>query len=137
MFSELTFDGDREDRPSLVVRLHRTDAEPPRMFVVGEVDALSALQLQDAVEDVLRDLRPGRIEIDVEGVTFLDSAGISALVQCHAQADQLGCRLRLANPQRSVYRVLQICGLLDHFGLTSPQAEDASEQRCRSVGSAD
>jgi anti-anti-sigma factor len=94
------------------------------MFVFGEVDALSAGQLHEAVVDVLRDQRPSCIEMDVHGVTFLDSDGIRALVLCHADAQQMNCEIRLAKLQPAVYRVLQITGLLEHFGLTEPPPAD-------------
>jgi anti-anti-sigma factor len=94
------------------------------MFVFGEVDALTAGQLQKAVVDVLRDQRPGCIEMDLHGVTFLDSVGIRALVLCQADAQQVDCQIRLTKPQPVVYRVLQITGLLEHFGLTEPPPAD-------------
>jgi anti-sigma B factor antagonist len=96
------------------------DHEPPRMVVFGEVDAATADQLQNAVIDVLRRHRPPRIDMDVRGITFLGAAGISALVQCQADARQLECRIRLIGTPPVVYRVLQITGLLEHFGVPGP-----------------
>jgi anti-anti-sigma factor len=118
MYIERLFDEQSGDQPSLLVDLHCSDTEPPRMFVFGEVDALSAGHLHKAVVDVLRDQRPRRIEMDLHGVSFLDSAGIHALVRCQADAQRVDCQITLTNPQPVVYRVLQITGLLEHFGLT-------------------
>jgi anti-sigma B factor antagonist len=124
MCSEHLFDAQSGSQPSLLVHLGCSDAGPPRMFVFGEVDAVSAGRLQEAVVDVLRDERPSCIEMDLHGVTFLDSAGIWALVQCQADARQVDCRIRLTKPQPVIYRVLQITGLLEHFGLTEPSPAD-------------
>jgi anti-sigma B factor antagonist len=124
MYTEHLFDSPPVDQRSLLVDLHCSDSEPPRMFVFGEVDALTAGQLQKAVVDVLRDQRPGGIEMDLHGVTFLDSVGIRALVLCQSDARQVDCQITLTNPQASVYRVLQITGLLEHFGLTEPPPAD-------------
>jgi len=124
MYSEQLFDSQSGSRPTMLVDLDCSDAGPPRMFVFGDVDALSAGQLQEAVVEVLRDQRPSCIEMDVHGVTFLDSAGIRALVQCQADARQVDCQIRLTKPQREVYRVLQITGLLEHLGLTEPPPAD-------------
>ena len=88
------------------------------MLVFGELDAVTAGQLQKAVVDVVRDRRPTCLEMDLHGVSFLDSAGIRALVLCHADAQQMDCQIRLTKPQPVVCRVLQITGLLEHFGLT-------------------
>jgi anti-sigma B factor antagonist len=121
---DLTFNAPAGDQPSLLVDLHCSDTEPPRMLVFGEVDALSAGHLHKAVVEVLRDQRPRRIEMDLHGVSFLDSAGIHALVLCQADARQLDCQITLTKPQPIVYRVLQVTGLLEHFGLTEPPPAD-------------
>jgi anti-sigma B factor antagonist len=93
------------------------DAQAVRIAVVGELDALGARPLQRAILDALRRHRPLSITIDLEGVTFLDTAGINTLVQSRADAGQLGCRLRLSNPRPVVYRVLHMVGLLAPFGV--------------------
>jgi anti-sigma B factor antagonist len=89
-------------------------------------DALTVGRLQKAVVDVLRRQRPSCIEMDLHGVTFLDSVGIRALVHCQSDARQVDCRITLTNPQPVVYRVLQITGLLEHFGLTTPPPSNAA-----------
>ena len=94
-----------------------TDARDVRIAVTGELDALGARPLQQAILDALRRHRPHHITIDLNGVPFLDTAGINTLIQSHADARQLHCQLRLSNPQPSVYRVLHIVGLLTPFGL--------------------
>jgi anti-anti-sigma factor len=94
------------------------------MLVFGELDAVTAGQLQKAVVDLLREQRPHCIQLDLHGVSFLDSAGIRALLLCQADAHQADCQIRLTKPQPGVYRVLQITGLLDHFGLTEPPPAD-------------
>jgi len=126
MYSDLSSDAQPANQPSLLVDLHCSDTEFPRMFVFGEVDDLTAGQLHTAVGDVLRDQRPRRIEMDLHGVSFLDSAGIHALVLCQADAQQVDCQITLTRPQRLVYRVLQVTGLLEHFGLTTPPPSNAT-----------
>jgi anti-anti-sigma factor len=124
MYSERSFDLPTEDQPWLLVELQGSGSVPPRMVVSGEIDALTAAQLQKAVVDVLRHQRPAGIEMDLSGVTFLDSAGIRALVLCQADARQVECQITLTNPQPIVYRTLQITGLLEHFGLAKSQPSD-------------
>jgi anti-anti-sigma factor len=87
------------------------------MSVSGELDALSADLLRTAVADVLRRHRPERIDMDLHGVTFLDSAGIRALLLCQSDAQRAGSRVTLSRARPGVHRVLEITGLLDHFGL--------------------
>jgi anti-sigma B factor antagonist len=116
---ERTFDAQLDHRFSLLLDLDGgRNPGVPRVVLSGEVDALNADQLRDAVVEVLSGHRPGHIEIDLDGVTFLDSAGIRALVGCHADAEQAECRLTVTAPRPAVYRVLEITGLLEHLGVT-------------------
>jgi anti-anti-sigma factor len=69
--------------------------------------------------------RPGRIELNLEQVTFIDSVGISALVSAAQLARVSGAELVIIRPGRFVYRQLWITGLLGLFG--SPEPWDADE----------
>ena len=84
----------------------------------GEIDASSAPQLHRTVVDALRLHRPSRIELDMSGVSFLDSSGLECLLLCHADARQLDCRLILTRPQPMTRRVLEITGLSERLGVT-------------------
>ena len=135
MYSEHVFYSQPEDQPTLLVDLHCSDTEPPRMYVFGELDTVNAGHLHKAVVDVLCHQRPSRIEMDLHGVTFLDAAGIRALVLCQADARQVDCQITLTQPQPVVYRVLEITGLLEHFGLTTPPPSNAAQAAGRPLAS--
>jgi anti-anti-sigma factor len=109
-----------DDQFSLVIEMPGTADAPPRIVVSGAVDRTAAKHLQRAVIEVLRRCCPRGVELDVAGVTYLDSAGISALLACQADARQLDCELTLRNTGPATYRQLQIAGLLEHFGLAKP-----------------
>ena len=125
MTFEPVFDFPLVDQPSVLIELdHGSDMNTPRMAVFGEVDALCADQLHDAVLKVLSRHRPTCIEMDLHGVSVLDSSGIRALLRCHADAQQKGCQLKLISTSRPVYRVLQVTGLVQHLGLTEQKPSD-------------
>jgi anti-anti-sigma factor len=101
--------------------LHHTNGPgPARVVIRGEVDALGADHLRHAVTEVLRDPRPSRINLDLRGVTYLDSAGLRALLQCKADAQWADSELEITTASDRAHHVLDICGLRDHFGLTEP-----------------
>ena len=80
--------------------------------VRGDVDAVTAPRLADLLLDVLS--RPGTadVDLDLREVTFLDSAGLTAVVTAHQEAERSGCLLRVApGTARAVVRPLQITGL--------------------------
>ena len=93
-----------------------------RIAVFGDLDRDGASPLERAVIHVLRERRPARLEIDLAGVPFLDAGGVRVLLQCRADARQLDCRLTLTDVRPVAYRVLEIVGLLEHFGVAGPVA---------------
>jgi anti-anti-sigma factor len=118
MHCQPPFDEKQDHQARVIIGIdRRADTPTHRITVAGDVDALNAGDLHRAVIDVLRRQQPEHIEIDLHRVTFLDSAGIRALLLCHRDAQSVECRLTLTDPRPMAYRVLQITGLLDHFGL--------------------
>ena len=115
-------DGRQDDELTLLIDVQPgINAGVPRITVFGEVDGPNAERLQKAVVDVLRHRQGPRIDVDLQGVTFLDSGGIRALLLCQAAARQMDRRIVLLNPQPVVHQVLEITGLLEHFGLAGPR----------------
>lgn len=76
----------------------------------GEIDSSSAPALRSELTSVL-DLTPPEIVLDLGGITFLDSAGLSVLAAAHRRATAEGVRLRVLVSGRAVVRPLQITGL--------------------------
>lgn len=83
-----------------------------QVAVVGEIDLSTCDVLRVRLLNVLSALHPHRIEVDLAGVTFLDCGGLTVLVVLGQAAARAGCRLRIANPQPIVRRVLDLTGLL-------------------------
>jgi anti-anti-sigma factor len=86
-----------------------------RIIASGDLDSSSSIR--SAIRGHLREQPAGEIEVDLTGVTFLDSGGIRILLNCLDEAEQAGCRFCLINPNPLVRRVLEITGLLDVFAL--------------------
>jgi len=86
-----------------------------RVTAVGEVDSSSAPLLRAELESAL-DGGPRELVVDLDGVTFLDSAGLSVLAAAHRTASSRAVRLRVLASGRAVIRPLQITGLWDLLG---------------------
>ena len=82
----------------------------------GEIDVENAYVIKDAVMDLLSADRPGRIELNMRSVTFIDSVGISALVSAHQMASISGVKVVVTHPSRFAHRQLWVTGLLGLFG---------------------
>jgi anti-sigma B factor antagonist len=86
-----------------------------RVSTTGEVDSTSAPQLH-AELDARLDAGVRELIVDLDGVTFLDSAGLCALAAIHRRTVAEGVTLRVLASHRAVIRPLQITGLWDLFG---------------------
>ncbi|WP_405162055.1 STAS domain-containing protein [Nocardia sp. NBC_01499] len=77
------------------------------LTIGGEVDAMSAPQLQSGIEDVLVD-KPMLLVVDLSGVSFFGSAGLSVLLLAERAVAKGGLRV-VASPQ--VRRPIEVTGL--------------------------
>ena len=87
-----------------------------------------AAALRDLVKDLmLRGHR--RILLNLEGVTYIDSGGLGALVGLFTSARAVGGEIKLLHLTRRVNELLQVTKLLTVF-----EAYDSEEQAVRSFG---
>jgi len=93
-----------------------TNGTSVRVTTSGEIDSSSAPQLRAELEEIL-DAGAGELVVDLDGVTFLDSAGLCALAGVHRRTVSEGVRLRVLASSRAVIRPLQITGLWDLLGV--------------------
>ncbi|RBY80673.1 anti-sigma factor antagonist [Geodermatophilus sp. TF02-6] len=102
-----------------------TSAAGVVVTVTGEVDACTAPSLQAAVDAAFD---APALTVDLDGVTFLDSAGLCVLARAHREASERGVRLRVLASGRAVVRPLQITGLWELLGveLVAPGAGSAA-----------
>lgn len=89
-------------------------ANGTRCVVRGEADADNCGELGAAL---LGGAIDGPIELDLSGLTFLDSSAVSELLRVHGALEADGIEMRIVDPSPAVHRVLEITGLLDVFGI--------------------
>jgi anti-anti-sigma factor len=78
------------------------------VHVAGEVDIATSPQLLQALGEAQRDAR--LVVLDVREVTFIDSAGVHAILAAAATARREGHRLMLVRGHAHVDRVLALTG---------------------------
>jgi anti-sigma B factor antagonist len=92
---------------------HETDVV--RAALRGELDADTCPGLR---EELLTDTADApTLVVDLSELSFVDSSGISELLQVRNAAVDRGQKFEMQNPSDTVRRVLEITGLLAHFGL--------------------
>jgi anti-sigma B factor antagonist len=75
--------------------------------VSGEVDASNAGRLRLAILDAASE-HGVQLEVDLAGVTFMDSTGLRAIAEAALALDPSGSGLVLCNVPRVVLRILEI-----------------------------
>jgi anti-anti-sigma factor len=91
--------------PELIISV-RASEDVCVVVATGEIDMASAAKLTEALANV-----HGRVVVDLAGVSFLDSSGISALVHARNRLHEERGELSLRNPRDNVRAVLKVVGL--------------------------
>ncbi|HET9094310.1 MAG TPA: STAS domain-containing protein [Solirubrobacteraceae bacterium] len=90
-------------------------AETSRLRVWGELDMASVPPLQDRL---LALVGAGRtVELDLSGLTFMDSSGLNLLIAVARAAAENGGALAVAAVSPEVRRVLDLSGVAERLGL--------------------
>ncbi|GAA4984435.1 STAS domain-containing protein [Kitasatospora paranensis] len=94
----------------------RAEADGLVIVVTGSLDYDQAAPLDDALQHALTDRpAPGRITVDMAGVTFCDSAGLNGLLLARRRAEQRGIPFVLARPSPAVTGLLHTTGADEVF----------------------
>jgi anti-anti-sigma factor len=80
--------------------------EAVRLTVVGEVDVSTREQFQQALQDLLGAL--GDVRLDLQGVSFMDTHGVTVVVHTAQRLHEEGGRLVVHDPPDSLVRIFEV-----------------------------
>jgi anti-sigma B factor antagonist len=94
-------------------------AQPGQTILVlhGELDIETESRLRDVAMAQLGVSELAKLGLDLADITFLDSSGISVLVDLRNQANDRGIDLKILAVSQRAARVLTIVGLAEAFGI--------------------
>jgi anti-anti-sigma factor len=84
-----------------------------QVVVTGALDMAAAFRFESALEALLVAGDAESVVLDLGQVTFVDSAGLGALLSIRERASQLGIELTAARVSASVRRILEVTGIGD------------------------
>lgn len=120
-----------EEAP-FVILVHERDGVPV-VKVSGDLDLSTAPRFREVLGGAVRGMAgrglPGVVVVDLGGVEFMDSCGISALVGATREFSKGGGKVRLVTKSSPVERTLSVTGL-DRIFEVYPDVGSAS---CRGV----
>lgn len=79
--------------------------------ILGEIDHHTAKPLREALDAQIYLYRAGRVILDLDGVGFMDSAGLGLILGRYTKVRELGGTLILRAPSDEVCRILHLAGV--------------------------
>jgi anti-sigma B factor antagonist len=95
------------------------------MKVKGRVDSDTAPEFDNALSKLLNESR-NKIVLDLQGVDFLSSAGLRAMVKALKDAQKSGGDVRLASVSQPIEVILRTVGMMQMFKMFSTSEEAAA-----------
>jgi anti-sigma B factor antagonist len=92
------------------------------VVVAGEIDMLTAARMQETLIAQLRPC-PKMMVVDLDGVCFLGSMGLTALALTQRVAREQAVELRLVATSRATLRPLEITGMACDLAVYPSRAE--------------
>jgi anti-anti-sigma factor len=90
--------------------------------ISGRVDSVTAATLDKELEKIMRGNK--KVVLDLNGVVYLSSAGVRAIIKMLRNEQKSGGNVKLASMPRVVEDVLEIAGMLERLQ-TYPTVEEA------------
>ncbi|MDP1795594.1 MAG: STAS domain-containing protein [Acidimicrobiales bacterium] len=98
----------------LGVNSQERDPQTVLVTVNGEIDAASSGALRAGVKDAISSGYK-KVILDMAGVSFMDSAGLRALIDTQKLGENTGATVRIERASDSVSRLLEMTALTDRF----------------------
>ena len=83
----------------------------------GELDMGTESQLHDVAVAQLAVQGVAKLGLDLAGITFLDSTGVTALLDLRKRANDRGIDMQILAVSRRAARILALVGLAETFGI--------------------
>ena len=98
--------------PLLAVAVMPEHGTELTVVIRGEVDLATAAQLADNLMQAIDAHQPQHVTLDTEAMTFLDAAGMAALISVYQRAKLRHVKIRMEKVQPSVMRPLRVVDLV-------------------------
>lgn len=77
----------------------------------GEIDHHSALRVRSELDDLIFEVIPERVVLDLSEISFMDSSGLGLIMGRYALIKDLGGTLILRTPSAAVMKILSLAGM--------------------------
>jgi len=95
--------------------------------IFGEIDHHGSGRLREEMDSRIAAFHPRTVEIELSGVSFMDSAGLGLLLGRYSRVSEYGGELILVNPTEGICKILRLAGA-DKLLTTVFRKEEAMEK---------
>lgn len=106
-----------------------TDGDVVTARLTGELDHHSAPSAREKIDDHVIRLRPRKLILDFDGVTFMDSSGIGLIMGRYRLISSFPCALAIINLSGHAYKVMRLAGLDKLAALSRKKEAKNSENK--------
>lgn len=107
--------------------IHYADRGTPTLTITGELDLATAAKLRSGVRSAIEHTE-GDLILDMRSVTYIDSSGLSVVLEARDLLERAGRTLIINDPSASVTTILTVCGLADRMAVSVPEPEAAGPE---------
>jgi anti-anti-sigma factor len=119
--------------PDAAAQRTRAAETAVELALAGDLDMVATFNLEPKVDRLLAETGVRRLILNFADVSFIDSAGVGAIVSIRERTEQLGVELILADVPGPVHRVLEIAGTTGR-GDASPARDESAAKVCPACG---
>ena len=91
-----------------------SETHTTRIEIKGELSIFSAASWRQQLLDALE--QEGEIDVDLSGVSEIDSAGVQLMIAAKREAAARSRTLRFTGHSRAVFETLELCDIGGHLG---------------------
>lgn len=88
-----------------------TEGRGMTALISGEIDHHGAREIMSALDQEIDAVLPNRLELDLSGVTFMDSSGIAVLLRAKRRLDELEGQVTVCGIPAQPRKVLDAAGV--------------------------
>jgi anti-sigma B factor antagonist len=89
----------------------RENGDRVSVQVSGDLDWSARLRVEPVFEVAVEQAAGREVVVDLRPTTFIDSSGVSLLIETSEVARERGVALRIVRPEPQVFRVFEVLGL--------------------------
>lgn len=79
--------------------------------LVGEIDHHSAVGVRSDIDELIFELRPQKVVLNLSEISFMDSSGLGLIMGRYSLIKDLGGTLSLRAPTVAVMKILTLAGM--------------------------